>query len=551
VNIRFAHPEYLWALASVPVVAAVLWTAARWRRRAVSAAGDAPLLRGIGLDARSQGFGWRSVVFIIAVALAAVAWAGPYSPRAGRASAPAARRDVVVALDVSKSMTARDAVPDRLHAARRFVEALAEAVPEDRVALVVFAGRAYVQLPLTADRAALQTVLSTLRPESAPTGGTALADALHAAGAAFAPGAATGRVVVLVSDGEDHGGGAPAAARELRDATGAALHAVGVGSPAGTTLYDPATGAPRTDAEGAPIVSKLDAEGLQALAREGGGQTFSLRDDPAGTAARVAAAVRRTPGVLQRGDEGGSDAHFFQLLLLPAVLLLLLAWMPRRRTLPAACVAVMASAVGARAQDADIRRGNAAYRKGDYNAAAEAYRQALSADSTDVRARFNRGAALYQQKKWEEARKALSAAAAAPANPAARAAASYNIGNAWASEEQWQQAVDAYRDALRRQPGDAAAQYNLSYALAKLKQQQDQQKQNDKKDDQKQQQQPQQSPQQQRPQERRPEEQKPAPGAMPKEQAERVLAALREQEKKQREKQRDAQPSGVRVEKDW
>lgn len=526
----------------------LLWWLAAWQKKVRRKAGDAKLVA--GWMGRVSGTHIVSAICLsLAIALIAVAWAGPYRP-SGVTREKARSRDVIIALDISKSMLARDVGPDRLTTARTFIADLAQRLEGDRIGLLVFAGRAYLQTPLTADRSALLTMLPTVRPESAPTGGTAIAEAMRIAVQAFPESTPTGRVLVLISDGEDHGGNALDAAATAVKEGRFTIHTIGVGSLEGATLLDPKTGASRTDENGQPVISRLDEEGLRQLAAQGGGRYVRMQSAEAASQA-IAAAISPTPANVGQSGEESDNEHLFYLALMPAIVLLLVETMlpafrrrsPRVATMVLVFILLIPS--GLHAQERQLRQGNEYYREGRYKDADEAYARALAADSTNPRGRFNRGAALYQQKDYNAARGSLSAAATLARDAATKGAALYNIGNTYGAEQKWKEAVDAYKQSLRSRPADKDAQYNLSYALRKLRAQQE-------KDKQKKQEQSKNKKQQDADEDDKKEKSQQSTAPMSKEGAENILSALREDEKRVREREQDEMNrSSAKPEKDW
>ncbi len=215
-----------------------------------------------------------------------------------------------------------------------------------------------------------------------------------------------------------------------------------------------------------------------------------------------------------------------------------------------------------------VREGNKLYEQKRYREAANAYQQALSKNPTYTPGMFNLGNSMYQQKQFEAARKVMSTTAKAEKDRNNKGAANYNIGNTYMQEQKWQEAIDAYKQALRNNPQDADAKYNLSYALAMLKKQQgsgggkdknqdknddkknkDQQEKENKQDKKDQNEQDnsknneQENKQQERPQ--------PQPSKLSKEQAEQLLNALQQEERKLQDKHQKEKGVPVKIDKDW
>jgi Ca-activated chloride channel family protein len=202
-----------------------------------------------------------------------LALAALLEPAWGESGALEARgSDVVVCLDVSRSMLATDEEPTRLERAREEIRALAAAARGDRLALVAFAGEARLVVPLTRDGEALAALADAADPLSVARGGSDLGAALDAALAALDAGSGDAAAIVLLTDGEDHGGGGLSAAERCR-ARGVPVHAVGLGSARGSKIPVPGPRGPEflRDPAGAEVVSGLDADSLRRIADASGG----------------------------------------------------------------------------------------------------------------------------------------------------------------------------------------------------------------------------------------------------------------------------------------
>jgi len=287
--VSFAAPQLLWlALAAPCALAAALWLLGR-RARAEAA------WTGRLLAARlRRGRPRPPVATALLVAAAALALALALArPRWGEATETVERRglDLVFVLDTSLSMSAADVSPSRFWLAQSVVRRLAAALPGHRVALVAAEGEGEVMTPLTVDGAVLDLLLDALSPGSLPQPGTRLAPALERAADLFGPGSETHRVVVVVSDGEDHGGDLARPLARLREA-GAVVLALGVGTAQGAPLA--LAGRPgefKRDRDGEVVVSRLHPETLRRLAEATGGSYFeasSASFDPGALAAAIA-----------------------------------------------------------------------------------------------------------------------------------------------------------------------------------------------------------------------------------------------------------------------
>lgn len=262
--------------------------------------------------------------FIVLVVALFAGIVGLANLQAGSRSAKIERKgiDVMIALDVSRSMLARDASPNRLEKARQLVSKLLDKLGNDRIGLVLFAGRAYVSVPLTVDFSALKMNLATASPEAVPTQGTVLAEAVSMCRQSFNARETKYKSMVLISDGEDHD---EDVMKEVKQAVeeGIMINTIGIGSPEGAPLFDEESGTKRTDEDGKEILTKLNEEELQSIAEAGQGIYRRLGN----TDAVADAVARQISSTEQRsfGDTIFTDySSYFQYFLAVALLLMLL-----------------------------------------------------------------------------------------------------------------------------------------------------------------------------------------------------------------------------------
>jgi len=242
--------------------------------------------------------------------------------------------DVMVALDVSKSMYAKDISPNRLERAKQFVARLLEKLGNDRIGLILFAGRAYVSVPLTVDIAALKMNLAGASPSQVPTQGTVIGEAVRMARESFNTKETKYKSIILISDGEDHDEGA---ADEVKKAVGEGImiNTIGVGSTEGSLVFDPETNQNKRDENGNEVISKLNEKELQDIASAGQGIYLRL----ANTDAAADAVAKQISSTEQKnfGDNIFTDYNsYFQYFLAITVLLILIEFfIPERKKLQA------------------------------------------------------------------------------------------------------------------------------------------------------------------------------------------------------------------------
>ncbi|HEV7622296.1 MAG TPA: VWA domain-containing protein, partial [Flavisolibacter sp.] len=210
---------------------------------------------------------------IIAIILGCIALANPRKPDENNAGARKGI-DIVIALDISNSMNATDVSPTRLGKAKQFISRLMENLTDDRVGLVVFAGNAYEQMPLTFDQQAASMYVASADPRQINIQGTSLSDALNKSSRMFNGPTQRFRTVILITDGETHDQNAMQTAQELAK-TGIMISTIGIGSAEGATVPD-SSGHPKTDAGGQVVISKLNEQLLQQIAAATNGKYIHL-----------------------------------------------------------------------------------------------------------------------------------------------------------------------------------------------------------------------------------------------------------------------------------
>jgi Ca-activated chloride channel family protein len=273
---RFGSSVALFALVLVPLLVAFFWFAAGARRRALGQFADLDLIRRLTLSVDHRARWWKSALIVMALGLSVVSLA---RPQFGTRIETVRREgmDIVVALDLSNSMLAEDIAPNRLERSKLEIQRLISRLEGDRVGLVAFAGQAFVQSPLTADYGAARLFLNAMDTELIPVQGTDVGEALRSALDSFGEESLEHRVIVLVTDGEDHEGAIEEMVARAVDA-GVRIYTVGVGSSEGVPIpqFD-ANGRRqgfKRDDEGAVVTTRLEEAALRRIADATGGALF-------------------------------------------------------------------------------------------------------------------------------------------------------------------------------------------------------------------------------------------------------------------------------------
>ena len=528
-SLTFGAPDWFWLLAAIPLAAILfLWSHRRGRElvskivaprlREQLAGSVSPLRRTV-----------RAALMLTALVFAALALA---QPRYGFIEKETKQkgRDVIVAIDTSRSMMATDVSPTRLARAKLFTQDLVRLMQGDRVGLIAFAGSAFLQAPLTLDYSAVTNSLDELDTDLIPVGGTNLAAAINAALEAFGKAEGNTRALVVLTDGEELDADGIAAAKRAAQ-EGIRIFTVGIGSPEGSLIpirLDDGQPDFVRDKAGKPVTSKLDESRLREIAAATGGFFIPIGPE----AARDIFEKGIVP--MELSENGVFNARQpierYQWPLAVATILLALSLLPgdRRWRLAKTSAVLLAFLPNAQAQS-----GLEEFNSGDFSKAATVFEDKLQGQPGSRELQFNAGAAAYKSGDYEKSATHFTEALLSP-NPKLREAAAYNLANTLvrkgeaaaepeAKKTNWKNAIEQYDEALQLNPDNNFAKENrelvkkLIEDLEKQQQQQeqkqdqkqDQQQQQDqeKKDEQKKEQQQNQPQDQQQNQEQKPEEQ--------------------------------------------
>ncbi len=260
---HFEHLEYLIALLLIPGLIFLFSQLIRWKEKVSIRIGDPWLVKQLVKSFSAKKF---MIKFVLILSVVFLLITGMANLRAKGAAENITRQgvDVMIVLDVSKSMLARDVKPSRLDKAKQLLYRLVDKLQNDRLGLILFAGRAYMQMPLTPDHGAAKMYISEAGPDAVPTQGTVISEALNMANNSFNRNEHKYKAVVLISDGEDHDPEGLKTAKQLAE-NGVMINTVGIGSPEGSIIVDPATNEPKKDEKGNIVISKLNEPELNGI----------------------------------------------------------------------------------------------------------------------------------------------------------------------------------------------------------------------------------------------------------------------------------------------
>ena len=566
---RFEDPIYLWLLVLIPILALIRFISYRNQKKRLRKFGEPALLKELMPDVSRFRPSVKFWILQGALALLVLMLA---RPQMGTKISQEKRVGIetIICMDISNSMLAEDIAPSRLDRSKMMIENLVDHFTNDKIGLIVFAGDAFVQLPITSDYVSAKMFLSSIDPSMIATQGTDIGRAIDMATHSFTPEEGIGRAIIVITDGENHEGGAVEAASAAKDA-GMRVYVLGVGSSKGSPIPIPGTDDYMKDNTGNTVMSALNEQMCKELAQAGGGayihvENNSAAQDQLDNELDKLSKKETTATLYSEFDEQFQAFGLLALLLLVLEICVLDRRNPllknislfgkKKRAAAMLCLLLVAASASAQMTDRQyIRQGNKQFRSGDYANAEVSYRKAIEKNAKNPQAAFNLGNALMAQKKDSAAVEQFEGAARLETNPLRKAQAYHNMGVICQTHKIYGEAIEAYKNALRLNPKDDETRYNL--VLCKhQKQKQDQQQQNqqggdnDKKQDDKQK--DQQQPDQQKDKQDDKQQEQPKP-QMSKDNAEQLLNAAIQNEKQTQEKmkQQQQQPQRRNVQKNW
>lgn len=267
---RFAHSELLYLLLVIPLLIIFYMVMVNKKKKAIAEFGNPELLKPLMPLVSFKRGAWKFVMILVALSFVIIGVAGPqFGSKLQQVKKQGV--ELMVVLDVSNSMLAQDIKPNRLEKAKMAISRMLEKLSDDKVGMIVFAGDAYVQLPITTDYSSAKLFLSNINTDIVPVQGTAIGAAIDLAAKSFTPESETSKAIIVITDGENHQDDAVAAARVAHE-KGMTIHTIGMGLEQGAPIPDMGnSGQFMKDGSGNVVVSKLDERTLQEIAKAGEG----------------------------------------------------------------------------------------------------------------------------------------------------------------------------------------------------------------------------------------------------------------------------------------
>ncbi|MFI3330294.1 MAG: VWA domain-containing protein [Rikenellaceae bacterium] len=326
---RFAHPYYLYFLVIIPVLIALFVYARYLKRKRLKAFGELETIAQLMPTVSNSKVRNKFILLCLAFIFVIFALARPQFGLKLR-EAKSEGIELMLAVDVSNSMMAEDFMPNRLERTKFAINQLLSALSQDRVGLIVFAGDAYVQLPITSDYITAKTFVDQISTNMISRQGTALGAAIDLASSSFSTGSEGSRVLVVISDGENHEDDALGAAKRAKE-KGVTVYTIGIGTPEGAPIKIEGTNDFITDENGQMVVTKLNEQALEQIAIQTGGSYIRSNNSSVGLN-EIITKIRQTETREFKAQIFDEYDEQYQYLLLVALVLLVVEFiiLPRK-----------------------------------------------------------------------------------------------------------------------------------------------------------------------------------------------------------------------------
>ena len=560
---RFEEPTYLYLLAALPLIAILRWVLERKQLKRLKLFGDPTLLRHLMPDVSKMRPVVKFWMLLAAMALIIVMMA---RPQMGTRISHEKRTGIesIIAMDISNSMLAEDVTPSRLDRTKMMVENLVDNFTDDKIGLIVFAGDAFVQLPITSDYVSAKMFLSEIEPSLIATQGTDIATAINMAANSFTQQQGVGKAIIVITDGEDHEGGALEAAKAAKK-KGMRVYVLGVGSDKGAPI-PLGNGDYMKDRTGNTVMTKLNEEMCRQIAEAGGGAYIHVDNNTNAQRQLDNELAKLSKKEMQSTIYSDYDEQFQAFGIIAIILLILEICIlesknpiarrlnifgRKQRTTTLIIALLVASASFAQNDRRYITQGNKLFRSGQFDKAEVAYRKAIEKNPRNPQAHYNLGNSLMAQKKDSAAVQSIQKSTELETSKIRKAMAFHNMGVVCQQHKMYGEAIEAYKNSLRLNPKDDATRYNLELCKRQQRNQknQDKQDQNKQKDkngnDQK--------DEKQKNKDKQDQKKNNNENKMSKENAEQMLNAAMQQEKstQQRMKKAMQKPRTNKLDKEW
>lgn len=484
--LRFEDPIFLLLLWIIPILILIRFLGWRRRKAKLRKLGDPELLKQLMPGISKYRPTVKFCLLLVALALLIVMVA---RPQMGSKISHDKRQGIetIICLDISNSMLAQDVVPSRLDKSKMLIENLVDKFNNDKIGLIVFAGDAFVQLPITSDYVSAKMFLQNITPSLIQTQGTNIGEAIDLATKSFTQQSNVGRAIIVITDGENHEEGATEAAQAAKK-KGINVFILGIGTTKGAPI-PMGDGSYLKDNTGNTVMTALNENMCKELAQVGSGQYIHVDN--------TSDAEESLNNYLTKLQKGETDTVIYSeydeqfqavgilviLLLIIEICLLdvknpLLKNIKFFKVVAVLMMLCMGGHVQAQTDRQFIREGNRAYKIQKWSQAETQYRKAYSKNAKNPQAIYNLGCALMMQQKDSMALQHFANAAKLESNKVRQAKSYHNMGVIMQNHRDYGKAIACYKMALRNTPQDNETRYNLALCKKLLKNQPQQNKNN-------------------------------------------------------------------------
>jgi len=456
----------------IPLAILYLWRINK-RNRKIKLIGNVQILKNSLAEYSPQKSILKAVFILLAIILLIVGAANLRKPALSN-NAKSTGIDIMIALDVSKSMLAKDEPPTRLLASKEFLYQLLNKLHNNRIGLVVFAGKAYLQMPISSDWQAANMFISNANPNWVNFQGTSIGEALSLCNRSLDTKEKKYKAVILITDGEDHESSSIEAAKELAD-DGVIVHTIGVGSIGGVPFSESENNNYKRDINGQTVISKLNESLLQQISTITGGTYHLLKDKNASN--QILSNILSTEQKEIKSNSLFKNYHSFYYLFLALAIIILVFEIfisNKKKALANSTIFVYlillfpSMVFGQKAEVPSISKANELYKKGEYKKAAETYLMLIKKNKNDYVAIYNLANSLYKNKQYNESSKQLADLINKTKNPQLKATFLYNLGMAAIKEKKWNEAESCFKKSLLLNQNDNDARENLQRVYDQL-----------------------------------------------------------------------------------
>lgn len=473
---RLEHSTALWWWLLIPIAIMILYYLHHKRNQKLQSLGNVQKIRALIISENPNQIIFKRGIWMMAIALIILAMSNLQSGEEEE-SVTNKGANVIVALDLSNSMNARDIAPDRLERSKKFLTNLVGKFGGDRIAFIVFAGKAYIQMPFTTDYGAFEMQLKSINTDMMPTQGTALGEAIQTAESMQGSTEQEQKILILLSDGEDHDSKAINMAK-VAGSKNMIIHTIGVGTSEGAPIPERGRAGGvsyKKDQSGNQVLSKLNEDMLKEIAQAGGGKYFNISNQKQALKEIQRSIKWASTGITGQERTYTKYKNYFQWFLFPAILLLMIELagihilsFKKSKNVTTLLLAIIGMLFFTSCKSSnDETKAFEFYQNQQFHKSQNLYLKTIEKDSS-AKAFYNIGSNFLALHQIDTAISYFEQSLQKSPDTLISAQALFNKACALFQKSDYQKAADDFKNVLRYTPGNYRAQYNLSLALAHI-----------------------------------------------------------------------------------